>query len=80
METLFRFASRCFFPFSPLTSEQSPIGERAVSAEDREHVLASGISVIDCSWALIDSIPFNKLRGGFPRLCARFPPCSALCS
>jgi hypothetical protein len=39
-----------------------------VSAEDREHVIASGISVIDCSWALIDSIPFSKLRGGFHRL------------
>jgi pre-rRNA-processing protein TSR3 len=46
----------------------SPMGERSVSAEDREHVIASGISVIDCSWALIDSIPFSKLRGGFHRL------------
>lgn len=46
----------------------SPMGERSVSAEDREHVIASGVSVIDCSWALIDSIPFSKLRGGFHRL------------
>jgi len=31
--------------------------------EDREIIGKSGISVIDCSWAKIDEIPFSKTKG-----------------
>jgi len=31
-------------------------------------ILKSGLSVIDCSWARIEEIPFEKLKGGEPRL------------
>lgn len=45
----------------------SPDGQRTVSAEDRPIVEAYGLSVIDCSWKLVDGIPFHKLKGGVPR-------------
>ncbi len=44
------------------------MGEKAVSPEDIEIVKTLGISVIDCSWAKIEAIPFAKMRGGHHRL------------
>ena len=44
----------------------SPMGEQAVSPEDKEIVQTLGISVIDCSWAKIEEIPFAKMPGRFP--------------
>lgn len=49
----------------------SPQGQFSVSPSDKEIVLTCGISVIDCSWAKIESIPFNKIRGGHDRLCMK---------
>jgi pre-rRNA-processing protein TSR3 len=46
----------------------SPTGERAVSPADRPIVAASGVCVVDCSWALIDEVPFKKLKAHEPRL------------
>ena len=46
----------------------TPTGERAVSPADRGVVETSGVCVVDCSWALIDQVPFAKLRAGEPRL------------
>jgi pre-rRNA-processing protein TSR3 len=45
----------------------SPAGKLAVSRKDAELVEKYGLSVIDCSWAQIESIPFRKLKGQ-PRL------------
>ena len=53
-----------FFPGVVLT----PQGERSVSPEDYDAVVAAGVCVVDCSWARLDDVPFNKLRGGQPRL------------
>lgn len=46
----------------------TPTGERAVSPADRNVVSASGVCVVDCSWALVDEVPFKKLKAGEPRL------------
>lgn len=46
----------------------SPTGEKAVSPADRSIVEANGVCVVDCSWALIDDIPFKKLHAAEPRL------------
>jgi pre-rRNA-processing protein TSR3 len=40
----------------------SPEGRSTVSAADRDIVSAHGISVIDCSWALVDGLPYNKMK------------------
>ena len=53
-----------FFPGVVLT----PQGQRSVSPEDHDAVVESGVCVVDCSWARLDDVPFNKLRGGQPRL------------
>lgn len=41
----------------------SPEGRQSVSAEDRALVEAHGVSVIDCSWRLVDTLPFHRLKG-----------------
>jgi pre-rRNA-processing protein TSR3 len=41
----------------------SPNGAKAVSPSDRELVQSSGICVIDCSWAQLDKVPFDKIHG-----------------
>jgi len=41
----------------------SPNGECSISPTDKDIVVRSGISVIDCSWAKIDTIPFSKIHG-----------------
>jgi pre-rRNA-processing protein TSR3 len=41
----------------------SPNGESSVSPADRAIVESSGVSVIDCSWKQLDTIPFAKLHG-----------------
>jgi pre-rRNA-processing protein TSR3 len=46
----------------------SPNGAKAVSPSDRELVQSSGICVIDCSWAQLDKVPFDKIHGE-QRLC-----------
>jgi pre-rRNA-processing protein TSR3 len=46
----------------------SPRGQHAVSPTDIDIVRESGLSVIDCSWARLNEVPFDKLRGGHHRL------------
>lgn len=46
----------------------SPNGEQAVSRGDREIVDSLGISVIDCSWAKVQELPYKQLRSGYHRL------------
>jgi pre-rRNA-processing protein TSR3 len=41
----------------------SPEGKSVVSRTDREKVMMHGISVIDCSWKLVDTLPFKKMKG-----------------
>lgn len=46
----------------------SPEGRQAVSPADRETLTTHGISVIDCSWALVGGLPYHKMRGQQARL------------
>ncbi|UIZ28616.1 hypothetical protein KXD40_009305 [Peronospora effusa] len=46
----------------------SPAGEQAVSRADLDLVTSSGISVIDCSWAKVQELPYKQLRSGVHRL------------
>ncbi|GLE00999.1 hypothetical protein PINS_up017183 [Pythium insidiosum] len=46
----------------------SPAGEQALSPADREIVETLGISVIDCSWAKVQELPYKQLRSGYHRL------------
>jgi hypothetical protein len=48
----------------------SPEGRQSVSAEDRGLVESHGISVIDCSWKLVDALPFHRLKGVARCVCA----------
>ena len=46
----------------------SPMAQFAVSPADLDIVKQKGSSVIDCSWACLADVPFQKLRGGHHRL------------
>jgi len=46
----------------------SPRGEATISPADAEFVRDLGVAVIDCSWARVDELNFNKLKSGHPRL------------
>jgi len=46
----------------------SPKGQETVSPADNEIVGEMGVAVIDCSWARVDELNFNKMKSGYPRL------------
>lgn len=45
----------------------SPEGRQAVSRQDRDLIAGNGVSVIDCSWALVEGLPYRRMKGT-PRL------------
>ncbi|KAF9478944.1 DUF367-domain-containing protein [Pholiota conissans] len=46
----------------------SPKGKQVISPSDSEIVLASGLAVVECSWARLDDVPFNKIASPHERL------------
>lgn len=46
----------------------SPNGKGVVCPNDREIVEEYGASVVECSWARLDEVPFNKIGGKHERL------------
>uniref|UniRef100_A0A3Q7HHH2 18S rRNA aminocarboxypropyltransferase n=1 Tax=Solanum lycopersicum TaxID=4081 RepID=A0A3Q7HHH2_SOLLC len=46
----------------------SPTGTQCISREDSSLIDRKGMSVVDCSWARLDDVPFTKLRCPAPRL------------
>ncbi|KAA0145731.1 hypothetical protein FNF31_07979 [Cafeteria roenbergensis] len=41
----------------------SPEGKIPVSRQDAAAIEEQGLSVIDCSWALVDTVPFKRIKG-----------------
>ncbi|CCE64855.1 hypothetical protein TPHA_0J00320 [Tetrapisispora phaffii CBS 4417] len=46
----------------------SPNGKGVVCPDDKETVEEFGASVVECSWARLDEVPFNKIGGKHERL------------
>ncbi|ESK86595.1 duf367 family protein [Moniliophthora roreri MCA 2997] len=46
----------------------SPKGTQVISPSDREIVLNGGLAVVECSWARLDDVPFNKIASPHERL------------
>ncbi|CEP24106.1 TSR3 [Cyberlindnera jadinii] len=46
----------------------SPNGQGVVCPNDLEVVEQNGVAVVECSWARLDEIPFNKIGGKHERL------------
>jgi ribosome biogenesis protein Tsr3 len=46
-----------------------PKGKKPISPSDDEIVKISGIAVVECSWARLDDVPFNKIRSPHERIC-----------
>lgn len=46
----------------------TPVGTNCVSPADRAIIEASGLAVVDCSWAKLDETPFERMRTPHPRL------------
>jgi pre-rRNA-processing protein TSR3 len=68
-----RLAKRGIFQKMPLKQNfrgivLSPQGTQSVSPADLPILEKSGISLIDCSWARLDEIPFRQMQAGHHRL------------
>ena len=50
-------------------STSRPKGTMPVSPSDRDIVAANGLAVVECSWARLDDVPFNKIASPHERLC-----------
>lgn len=46
----------------------SPQGTCAISRADIPRIADAGLGVVDCSWARLDEVPFERLRSGADRL------------
>ena len=68
-----RLARRGIFDRMPLKQHfrgivLSPEGKTVLSPADREILETSGMSLIDCSWARLQEIPFRQMSAGHHRL------------
>ncbi|KAF9010284.1 hypothetical protein BDQ17DRAFT_1322921 [Cyathus striatus] len=46
----------------------SPKGTQVISPADRDIVFKGGLAVVECSWARLDDVPFNKILSPHERL------------
>jgi pre-rRNA-processing protein TSR3 len=47
-----------------------------ISPADREIIINGGLAVVECSWARLDDVPFNKIASPHERLRESFSPIS----
>lgn len=50
----------------------TPNGKSVVCPDDKEIVEQFGVAVVECSWARLEEVPFNKIGGKFERLLPYF--------
>ncbi|ODN76659.1 hypothetical protein L202_05303 [Cryptococcus amylolentus CBS 6039] len=46
----------------------TPKGKKVIAPDDDEIVQMSGLAVVECSWARLDEVPFNKIKSPYERL------------
>ncbi|TXT12870.1 hypothetical protein VHUM_01271 [Vanrija humicola] len=46
----------------------TPKGKKPIAPCDDEVIMLSGLAVVECSWARLDEVPFNKIKGPHERL------------
>ncbi|KAJ8468902.1 hypothetical protein ONZ45_g17071 [Pleurotus djamor] len=46
----------------------SPKGKQVLSPADRDIISADGLAVVECSWARLEDVPFNKISSPHERL------------
>ncbi|WWC60315.1 uncharacterized protein I303_102886 [Kwoniella dejecticola CBS 10117] len=46
----------------------TPKGKKPISPSDDDIVQMSGLAVVECSWARLDEVPFNKIKSPYERL------------
>lgn len=46
----------------------TPVGTNCVSPADKDIINASGLAVVDCSWAKLNETPFERMKTPHPRL------------
>lgn len=51
------------------TNVDRPKATEVVCPNDREIVERYGAAVVECSWARVDEVPFNRIGGKHERLC-----------
>ncbi|XP_063901176.1 18S rRNA aminocarboxypropyltransferase-like isoform X2 [Zophobas morio] len=56
----------------------SPVGRLFVSPSDRLIVIRNGIAAVDCSWAKLEKVPFNKIRNHNERLLPYLVACNPI--
>lgn len=61
---------------------RSPKAKKPIAPCDDDIIQASGLAVVECSWARLDEVPFNRIKSPNERLCT-FPsprgPVGPLC-
>ncbi|GFS65882.1 ribosome biogenesis protein TSR3 homolog [Nephila pilipes] len=50
----------------------SPAATTCVGPQDKEIIMEHGAAVVDCSWACLETTPFNKMKGQHLRLLPYF--------
>lgn len=53
-----------------------PKAKKPIAPCDDEIIMASGLAVVECSWARLDEVPFNRIKSPNERLCKPLHSCS----